>query len=55
MRLLQNTQNNNQKHAMQQTITSMKDVLQEIDDNPYEDTESDSNDIITPQDDEKND
>ena len=33
----------------------MKDVLTEIDDNQYQDTESDSNDIITPEDDEKND
>ena len=40
---------------MQQTITSMKDVLQEIDDNQYEDTDSESNDVITPQDDEKDD
>ena len=40
---------------MQETITSVKDVLQEIDDNRYEDTESDSDDIITPIDDEKND
>ena len=40
---------------MKHVYSSMKDVLQEIDDNQYQDTESDSNDIITPEDDEKND
>ena len=36
-------------------IQSMKDVMTEIDENQYQESESESNDIITPDDDEKND
>eukprot|EP00483_Globobulimina_turgida_P010683 UN10704 len=48
-------ENRNSKHAMQETIISMKDVLEEIDNNQYQPSSSDSNDIIEPSDDEEED
>eukprot|EP01084_Bolivina_argentea_P280516 479736_1 len=46
-------ENRNSKHAIQETITSMKDVLDEIDANQYR-SSSDSGDIVGHSDEEEN-